>query len=75
MRILIELPSWLGDAVMTSPAIENLANYFNKAEITLIGSFVSSEALKNHPKVVATHVINKRITSLYVFRFPNLHSI
>ena len=66
MRILIELPSWLGDAVMTSPAIENLANYFNKAEITLIGSFVSSEALKNHPKVVATHVINKRIISLYI---------
>ena len=66
MRILIELPSWLGDTVMTSPAIENLVNYFNKAEITLIGSFVSSEALKNHPKVVATYVINKRITSLYI---------
>tara|TARA_B100000787_G_C16185907_1_gene294631 strand:+ start:336 stop:1265 length:930 start_codon:yes stop_codon:yes gene_type:complete len=65
MRILIELPSWLGDTVMASPAIENLANYFNNVEIILIGSFVSSEALKNHPKVIATYVTNKRIISLY----------
>jgi len=27
MKILIELPTWLGDAVMATPAIENLANY------------------------------------------------
>ena len=50
MRILIELPSWLGDAVMVTPAIENLFNYYNEAEITLIGSFISIELLKNHPK-------------------------
>ena len=41
MRILIELPSWLGDAVMVTPAIENLVNYYNDPEITLIGTFVS----------------------------------
>lgn len=65
MKILIELPTWLGDAVMASPAIENITKYFNKVEITLIGSFVTSEVLRNHPKVVAIHVIDKRVKSLY----------
>ena len=40
MKILIELPSWLGDSVMATPAIENLVNFQNEVEITLIGSFV-----------------------------------
>ena len=39
MKILIELPTWLGDAVMTTPAIENLSSYYDQPEITLIGSF------------------------------------
>ena len=64
MRILIELPTWLGDAVMATPAIENLVNFQNEVEITLIGSFVSIEALKNHPKVVKTLVLDKKYTSL-----------
>ena len=64
MRILIELPTWLGDAVMTTPAIENIANFQNEIEITLIGSFISIEALKNHPKVVNTIVLDKKYTSL-----------
>ena len=46
MKILIELPTWLGDTVMATPAIENLTNYFNDSEITLIGSLVAIEALK-----------------------------
>ena len=31
MRILIEIPTWLGDAVMATPAIENLINYYNES--------------------------------------------
>jgi heptosyltransferase-2 len=65
VKILIELPTWLGDAVMTTPAIENLANFYNDVEITFIGSFVSIEALKNHPKVIKTSVLDKKYTSLY----------
>ena len=57
MRIAIELPTWLGDAVMVSPAIENLVNFFKDLEITLIGSFISIEALKHHPKVTNTYVL------------------
>ena len=64
MKLLIELPTWLGDAVMATPAIESLANFQNDVEITLIGSFISIEALKNHPKVVKTLVLDKKYPSL-----------
>lgn len=50
MRILIILPNWLGDAVMATPAIELLATYYPSAKFTFVGSFVSIEALKYHPK-------------------------
>jgi len=64
MKLLIELPTWLGDCVMTTPAIENIVNFYNEAEITLIGSFVSIETLKNHPKVVKTVVLDKKYRNL-----------
>jgi heptosyltransferase-2 len=65
VKILIELPTWLGDTVMATPAIENIVNFYNDAEITFIGSFVSIEALKNHPKVIKKLVLDKKYTSLY----------
>ena len=65
MKILIELPSWLGDAVMATPAIENIVNYYNQTEITIVGSFISIEALKNHPKIVKSEVLIKKYKSLY----------
>ncbi len=51
MKILIELPTWLGDAIMTTPALENLFAAYPTAQITLIGSYVATEALKAHPRV------------------------
>ena len=65
MKILIELPTWLGDAVMATPAIENIVNFYNDLEITFIGSFAPIEALKKHPKVVKTLVLDKKYISLY----------
>ena len=65
MKILIELPTWLGDTVMATPAIENLVNYFNDSKITLIGSVIAIEALKNHPKVNKTYVLDKNYINLY----------
>ena len=65
MRILIELPTWLGDTVMVTPAIENLVNFYDEPEVILIGSFISIEALKNHPRISNTYVIRKKYTSLY----------
>jgi heptosyltransferase II len=64
VRILIELPTWIGDAVMATPAIENLKNFQNEVEITLIGSFASIEVLKNHQKVIKTVVLDKKYPSL-----------
>ena len=65
MKILIELPTWLGDTVMATPAIENLMIFFNNSEITLIGSNNAIEVLKNHPKVVKTYVFKKNYFTLY----------
>ena len=65
MRILIELPTWLGDTVMVTPAMDNIISHYNKPEITIIGSFVSIEVIKNHPKVFKAEVLKKNYISLY----------
>jgi len=65
MRVLIELPTWLGDCVMATPAIENIVNFYNDIEVTFVGSFVSIEAMKNHPKVIKTVVLDKKYSVLY----------
>ena len=51
MKIFIEIPTWLGDAIMTTPAIESIIKKYPKAQLTLFGSFVSTTALKEHPNV------------------------
>ena len=65
MKILIEVPSWLGDAVMITPAIETLLSQFDKPEITLVGSFGSVELLKNHPRVIRVTFLKKNFFSLF----------
>ena len=65
MKILIELPTWLGDTVMVTPTMDNIISHYNKPEITIIGSFVSIEVIKNHPKVVKAEVLKKNYISLY----------
>jgi len=65
MKILIELPTWLGDAVMVTPAIENLIKHLGDVEITFLGSLMSIDILKNHPKVIKTYVIDKNFFHLH----------
>jgi heptosyltransferase II len=65
MRVLIELPTWLGDTVMVTPSIESLIRRFNNTEITIIGSYASIEILKYHPNVVEYFVIEKNYFKLY----------
>ena len=50
-KILIEVPTWLGDCVMTTPAIENIVNLHPDADITIFGSAVSIKVFKHHPNV------------------------
>ena len=65
MKILIELPSWLGDTVMATPAIENLINFYDSSEFTIVGSHISTEILKNHPSVSKTYVLRKNYSSIF----------
>ncbi|MFY9070425.1 glycosyltransferase family 9 protein [Aliarcobacter butzleri] len=50
-EIFIEIPSWLGDAIMATPAIENLIKTYPDAQITLLGSFVSAQAFQGYPNI------------------------
>ena len=52
MKVLIELPTWLGDCVMATPAIENIVNFYNDAQITFIGSSVSIQAMKKERIII-----------------------
>lgn len=56
MTILLILPNWLGDAVMATPVIEALCVAYPHAKLTMIGSYVSIEALKHHPQCVRSYV-------------------
>ncbi len=50
-KILIEVPTWLGDCVMTTPAIENIIKTYPKVKITIFGAFVSTAIFTEHPNV------------------------
>lgn len=56
MKILIELPTWLGDCVMATPAIEALLARYPEAELSFVGSFVATEVMKAHPRVGTVYV-------------------
>ncbi|MDB2405608.1 lipopolysaccharide heptosyltransferase II [Arcobacteraceae bacterium] len=51
MRIFIEIPTWLGDAVMATPAIENIVKTYPDVKLVIFGSFVSTKLFLNHPNL------------------------
>jgi heptosyltransferase II len=58
IKALIEIPNWLGDCVMFTPAFDNIINYYNDIEVTILGSSTSIELIQNHPKVFKTVIID-----------------
>jgi heptosyltransferase II len=60
IKVLIEIPNWLGDCVMFTPAFDNIINYYIDIEITIFGSSTSIELIKKHPKVVKTLTIDSK---------------
>jgi heptosyltransferase-2 len=50
-KVLIEVPTWLGDCVMTTPAIENIVNLHPDADITIFGSAISTRVFEHHPNL------------------------
>ncbi len=69
MDIVIELPTWLGDAVMTTPAIELIIKHYqdknNKVNIIIIGQKHILDLFSFHPNVVKSISINKSFYKLY----------
>jgi len=51
LHILIEVPTWLGDAVMATPAIENIIKKYPNCKLTIFGSYVSTRLFLNHPNL------------------------
>jgi len=50
-KIFIEVPTWLGDCVMSTPAIENIVKAYPHVKMTIMGSFVSTAIFEAHPNV------------------------
>ncbi|WP_228150954.1 glycosyltransferase family 9 protein [Malaciobacter marinus] len=71
-KIFIEIPTWLGDAIMTTPAIENIIKTYPKAKIILLGSYVSTQALGNFKNIEKVIVDN---TKKEGNRYINLYSL
>lgn len=67
IKALIELPTWLGDTVMASPAIENIVSYYKNIEITILGNYSATQIFQNHPKVVNSVVIDSKFKYLNIF--------
>ncbi len=72
MKILLHLPTWLGDAVMTTPAIENIIATYPMAQLTLFGSFVSTQALSKHPNVVQCIIDDSKKARFRYLRYYQL---
>jgi len=72
MKIFIELPRWLGDAVMTTPAIENLVEIYPNADITIFGSYPATEALSAHPNIRRVIIDSSRDRGIRVFNIIRL---
>ena len=67
-KILIEIPTWLGDCIMTTPAIENILKLHPNANITIFGSVVSIKAFTYHPRVKKIVVDESRNSKFRIFK-------
>ena len=62
MKILVEIPELIDDAVMTTAAIENLLKHYKDAEVTFVGSQNSIELFKNNKRIKAFFAKNSTNT-------------
>jgi len=64
MKVLIELPTWMGDAVMSSPAIRNLIDHLNAKDVTFIGPKINIEIYSSLKETTAVFALNKNLKDL-----------
>ena len=56
MKILLRIPTWLGDGVMLTPAFEILKKEFKNASFTIVGSGATCGLLSR----------DKRVKNIYI---------
>ena len=66
-KILIEVPTWLGDCVMATPAIENIIKLQPNASITIFGSAVATKVFEYHPNVEFIVIDDSRKSKFRIF--------
>ena len=75
MKIFIEIPTWLGDTVMATSAIETIVKKYPTCALIVFGSFVSTSVLKYHPNVKQTIIDTSKKTEnryLSLYRFSKI---
>jgi len=72
MKLLIEIPTWLGDAIMATPAIENLLKHYQNAEVTIVGSYLSTQLFINDKRISNIFVDNTKKSFL---RFLSVYQL
>ncbi len=60
MKLFVELPTWMGDAVMATPALERIVTAYPNVKITLFGSYVATQLFLSHPNVDSVIVDESR---------------
>ena len=70
--ILIEVPTWLGDGVMITPAIENIVATYPHARLIIFGSFVSTRLFLHHPNLEKIVIDDSKKRG---FRYTNLYAL
>jgi len=66
-KVLIEIPTWLGDCVMTTPAIENIVKLHPDVDITIFGSAISTRVFEYHPNVRRIVIDDSRKQKFRIF--------
>jgi heptosyltransferase-2 len=61
-KILVRAPNWVGDGVMTIPAIAALRAYFRDAEITLLAKPTISTLFLHHPDIDRIIIYEEKYT-------------
>ena len=70
-KIFIEVPTWLGDCVMATPAIENIVKTYPDVKITILGSVVSTAVFEAHPnveKIIVDESRDAKIRLLWLYK-------
>ncbi|MEA3543957.1 MAG: glycosyltransferase family 9 protein, partial [Thermodesulfobacteriota bacterium] len=59
-RILIRSTNWIGDAVMTTPALAAVRSHYPQAEIVLLANPLVAEMFQYHPSIDRVMIYDKK---------------